>query len=63
MRWKKRPEEKPGSMRKIKKFAWLPKELDDGYVVWLERFNAEQRYSKYVNRWVAVKRWSRDDVE
>lgn len=36
-----------GSERTVRRFAWLPVFVDDGYgVVWLRRYLAHQRYAE-----------------
>lgn len=43
MRWRTtKPTPKPGDVRYIRRFAWLPVEIRD-HTVWLERYEATQR--------------------
>lgn len=39
-----------GSERRIVKFAFLPKDLDNGVTVWLESYVSQQSYVSYASR-------------
>lgn len=69
MKWK--PKEKviprQGDIKIKTKFAWLPVELDNGYKVWLERYNQYYMYSNvpvwdYMGRYNELKwkKWCKD---
>ena len=44
MRWETYNRPKDGETRVITRFAFLPKKLDDGYTVFLERYSVKQRF-------------------
>jgi hypothetical protein len=57
---KVKAETKEHTKRVIKRYAYFPKELKDGYFVWLESYYVEQTY--YIwnrrGRWVNTDSWS-----
>lgn len=53
MRWKPKvkPVLKVAQMRTRYCFAWIPRRMSDGTVVWLEGYCVEERVSKYTQYW------------
>ena len=41
MRWSS---PRKGDLRKVRKFAWLPTECDEGVTVWLELYTAVEEF-------------------
>lgn len=50
-----------GSVRTIRKFAWLPVEIED-HKVWLETYETKEVYRKSGSkmRWVEIAEWHHD---
>lgn len=47
-----------GSIREVKKFAWLPTKTDDDYIVWLEFYKLKQKYDYFINdKGLEVLKW------
>ena len=46
MKWqtKIKPQSQLGELRTVERFALFPRKLDDGYTVWLEIYNVDQKY-------------------
>lgn len=61
MRWKTENETPADATKRVARYyALWPKELDDGYTVWLEHYWAEERYERFIgdpkkNYWRTVK--------
>jgi hypothetical protein len=57
MRWKTPPPEP--LVRTIRRFAWFPTDMDDGYTVWLESYTSveEQVEIRGVFYWIAKKKY------
>jgi hypothetical protein len=45
MRWKKKRHPNVGDIRIKTKFAFLPTKLNDGYTVWLEKYEIIEEYT------------------
>lgn len=63
MRWEYEKEPEIGAERVIKRFAWLPEQLCDGYKVWLESYYVQQRYASALfgsGTWVDTQTWSQE---
>ena len=59
MRWKTEKTE-DGTERVVRYFALFPKELDDGYTVWLETYYAKEIWYEFetdssMNHWKTIK--------
>ena len=56
MRLASRP--KQSEQRTVIKFAWLPTEMTNGYVIWLEKYKVQEEYfrglSRLSSRWETV---------
>lgn len=54
MKWKTHIERVPkkGSIQIIKKFAFLPKKLNDGYTVWLELYTQKWQLNMVEHRYI-----------
>jgi hypothetical protein len=65
MQWRhsvpKRPEY--GDRRTVRRFAWIPKRLSDGWTVWLEAYEVVEEFWKHrdygsdciVSEWIPVR--------
>lgn len=56
MKWKIKQGPSAGEVRHIRRFAWLPTEVQ-GYMLWLEFYNERQKYSKPYQMWFMDYRW------
>ena len=55
MRWKTATKNKHGNKQIQQYFAFLPRELDDGYTVWLETYYALEQWHENMSHWRIVK--------
>lgn len=56
MKWKAKQKPDVGDVRHIKRFAWLPTEVQ-GHMLWLEFYDERQWYSARHKLWITDYKW------
>lgn len=60
MRWKSKLIKRPpihGDRKLVKRFAWFPVTLDDGYSIWFEHYKTLEEYDCYGDDFYERSKW------